>query len=90
MKGTTPTAGSALTPRRFADTDWRQCGLADFNGDGHTDLLWHRRSTGVLCVWYMNGLTAVSGGYLVPVRPSDPGWKVAPRLHQDSWNPRIR
>ena len=59
MNGTTPTAGAAFTPGRFADTHWQLRGLADFNGDGQVDLLWHNQTTGDIYVWFMNGTTAI-------------------------------
>ena len=34
-----------------AATDWRVRGIADFNGDGKQDLLWHRQTDGALYVW---------------------------------------
>ena len=30
-------------------------GIADFNGDGHPDLLWRNTTTGDTGLWYMNG-----------------------------------
>ena len=39
-------------------------GVGDFNGDGKTDLLWKRASTGSNYVTLMNGCTKGSYGYL--------------------------
>ncbi len=39
----------------IADTNWRLVGAADFNGDGHPDLLFQNSAGGQLGVWYMNG-----------------------------------
>ena len=60
MNGTTPTTGAPLNPGRVSDINWQLRGLADFNGDGHVDLLWHHQTTGDVSVWYMNGTTATS------------------------------
>ena len=79
MNGTTATGASYTTPSRFADTRWRLVRVMDFNNDGKPDLLWQHQTSGDLYVWYMNGLTAVSAGYLDPSKPSDTGWQVAPR-----------
>src|SRR4029077_19181830 len=38
------------------DVNWQLAGVADFNGDGQMDLLWHR-NTGENVVWFMNGTT---------------------------------
>src|SRR6185503_5336502 len=40
MNGTVLTGGTLLTPAAV-DTSWTMAGAADFNRDGHTDLLWH-------------------------------------------------
>jgi hypothetical protein len=35
----------------------------DFNGDGHSDLLW-RNTSGVVAIWLMNGTSVVGSGVL--------------------------
>ena len=72
MNGTTPTSGAALSPGRFADTEWQLRGLADFNGDGQADLLWHHQTTGDIYVWFMNGTTAVGAAYTNPAASRTP------------------
>ncbi|MFI5041916.1 MAG: FG-GAP-like repeat-containing protein [Acidimicrobiales bacterium] len=76
LNGTVTTAGSYLTPSRFADTSWQIRGLADFNGDGRTDLVWHNQATGDLYVWFMNGTVATGGSYLTPARFADTRWQI--------------
>ena len=44
----TMTADPALTPDGIADTRWQVRGLADFNGDTHSDMLWQDQKTGDL------------------------------------------
>jgi hypothetical protein len=39
-------------------------GHVDFNADGKPDLLWRNTSTGQNAVWYMNGVTMISGALL--------------------------
>ena len=79
MNGTQAVSAKYPTPSRFADRKWQFVRVSDFNGDGEPDFLWQHATSGDLYVWYMNGLTAVSAGYLDPIRPSDLGWSVAPR-----------
>jgi hypothetical protein len=43
----------------------------DFNGDGHTDLFWRNPVTGENVVYYMDGVTILSGVYLPTI---DPAW----------------
>jgi len=45
-----------------SDTHWHVVSLADFNGDGHPDLLWENSATGQLVVWYLNGTSVVTYG----------------------------
>ena len=66
LDGTVTVGGSYLTPKSFADTKWQIRGVADFDGDGNLDLLWHHQATGELYVWFMNGLTVARGSYLTP------------------------
>ena len=70
MNGTTAVGATYTNPSRFADTRWQLVRVADFNNDGKPDLLWHHQTSGDLYVWYMNGLTATSAGYLAPIEPS--------------------
>ena len=48
------------------DTDWRIARVADFNRDGHSDLLWQHQSSGLFSVWHMSGLSRVDGMVLWP------------------------
>ena len=50
MNGLSVTGGSYLTPSAFTDTQWVIRGVADFNGDGNTDVLWHHQGDGSLYV----------------------------------------
>jgi len=46
------------------DTVWTIQGLADFNGDGKTDILWRHSNGSGYYVWLMNGKSAAdSGGF---------------------------
>ena len=66
MNETTRVDDVELTPSSFGGFVWRVGGLADFNGDGKPDILWHHQKSGTLYVWLMDGTTAVSGAYLTP------------------------
>ncbi|MBD2777307.1 FG-GAP repeat domain-containing protein [Iningainema tapete] len=43
-------------------------GVADFNGDGKTDIFWRNEETGVNAAWIMNGTNA-TGSFLLSVAP---------------------
>src|SRR6266480_6778207 len=49
--------------------------LADFSGDGHSDVLWRNTSTGENYIWLMNGLSTASQGSVNFVDPAS-GWQV--------------
>jgi hypothetical protein len=55
------------------DLNWKIVGTGDFNGDGHTDILW-RHSIGLNGVWYMQGGTYVTSGWLQS--ESDSNWQI--------------
>lgn len=65
-----------LSPREVPDVNWRIAGVADLNADTHPDLVWQNVVTGELTVWFMDGITAISGRYLNPSRVPDPNWRV--------------
>jgi hypothetical protein len=77
MDQTTLVSDVQLTPRSFGGFVWQIRGLADFNGDGKPDILWHHQKTGTLYVWLMDGATAVSGVYLTPSSNADTRWQIA-------------
>ncbi|MBZ5724083.1 MAG: FG-GAP-like repeat-containing protein [Acidobacteriia bacterium] len=55
---------------------WRVVGIADFDGDGHPDLVWQNDTTRQTTVWYMGGTqgsTFLNWNYL---SGSVAGWKV--------------
>jgi hypothetical protein len=76
--GTARTAFVAVAGRLVTVTqgDGTQSVVADFNGDGQSDLVWHHQLDGRMSVWQMNGLTLVSGTLLTPDRVSDTNWKI--------------
>ena len=50
-------AGSLSRP----DTSWSVAKVADYNGDGKADILWHK-AAGSVSLWLMNGFEAASAG----------------------------
>ena len=72
--GRTVSSDVALSPGA-ASTDWLVKSVADFNKDGHVDVVWQHASSGQLYVWYLNDTRMVRGSYLNPgsVRPE---WRI--------------
>jgi len=51
-----PTNGGGV---RTEDLSWRFAAAADFNSDGHTDLLWQNKASGKIVIWFLNGTTLI-------------------------------
>jgi hypothetical protein len=67
------TAGIHLAPSGIPG--WTVIGLADFNGDGHPDLIWQNPSTGQVFASYMGGpLGSNFLGAAFLANPGMPGW----------------
>jgi FG-GAP-like repeat/FG-GAP repeat len=75
MNGVTQSSGTFLTPSAVADQNWQVRGIADFDGDGWNDILWHKTSTGQPYVWFMNGVTQSGGSFLTP-SPVATAWRI--------------
>jgi hypothetical protein len=76
MDGTVRSSASFLTPSAVASSSWQIRGLADFDGDGKGDILWHNSSTGALYVWFMDGPNQSSGAFLTPASVPNTSWRV--------------
>ena len=70
--------GTNLTQAPIPDAamgpNWTAVGVGDFNGDGHSDLLW-TDATGTAAVWEMNGTALLAKG--APAGQIGRGWGVA-------------
>jgi hypothetical protein len=51
------------------DPSWKVQGVADFNGDGKSDLVWRNTGTGATWVWYMNGTAFMSDALIFTLPP---------------------
>ena len=69
MNGNKLIGGGAVSPNPGAS--WFAVGIGDFNGDGHSDILWQNTSWQV-AIWEMNG-TKIVGGGAVSTNPG-PSW----------------
>lgn len=59
-----------------SDTHWHVVSMADFNGDGHPDMLWQNNATNQLVIWYLNGSQVITYGNPFAT-VSDTHWQVA-------------
>ncbi|MBF0592534.1 MAG: VCBS repeat-containing protein, partial [Nitrospirae bacterium] len=54
--------------------NWSMQSTGDYNGDGNNDMLWQNNSTGDVYMWFMDGATINSGGYVDQGVPSQ--WSI--------------
>ena len=75
MNGTNQIPGGSQLVGPNPGPDWKVVGTGDFNGDGHSDILW-QNADGQASIWEMNGTNQIPGGsQLVGPNPG-PSWKV--------------
>ncbi|HEU4890605.1 MAG TPA: VCBS repeat domain-containing M23 family metallopeptidase [Vicinamibacterales bacterium] len=76
-----------LSPAAMTDPDTKLRAVTDINGDGFSDLIWQKESTGVVTAWLMNGTTRVDVLDFAPQQESDLGWKLmaAADMNQDGY-----
>ena len=59
MNGTSKIGGGAVSVN--PGPSWHAIGTGDFNGDGHSDILFQNAS-GQVSVWEMDGTARIGGG----------------------------
>jgi len=65
-----------LTPTAMTDADTKLRAVADINGDGYSDLVWQKESTGQVSAWLMNGTARAGVLDYAPQQETDLGWKL--------------
>lgn len=76
MNGVVRARSLYLEPRVAPSPTWQIRGLADFDGDGQTDVLWHDQASGGLQIWFLAGTTATRVSSLDPPSVPDTNWQV--------------
>jgi hypothetical protein len=76
MNGLVVKSAAYLSPPSVGDTQWQVRALADLDGDGRPDLLWHHQGTGELYAWFLDGIITRDASYLTPSRFADTRWKI--------------
>jgi probable HAF family extracellular repeat protein len=74
LAGTGTVGGGAIANSPF-DSSWSVVAAGDFNGDGHSDLVYRRMSDGLAEIQLLNG-TVPSGGGAIANNPFGVGWSV--------------
>ncbi len=73
MNGATLLSSGAVFAT-VADLNWSIAGVADFDGDGKSDILWRNSVTGENTLWLMSGTSMSSGA---PVNAVPGSWSMA-------------
>ncbi len=85
MDKTTLINGQGVWLNRIEDSNWKIKGIADFNNDGHVDILWRNYRTGENTVWLMKDTTLIGGKGVLLTPMNDTNWEiVAVRKRPDS------
>ncbi|MBL0141450.1 MAG: VCBS repeat-containing protein [Betaproteobacteria bacterium] len=58
------------------DPVWEVVQVADWNADGKPDLVFRNTATGLVFVWYLDGITLGGSAYVTQI---DPSWELVPR-----------
>ncbi|HET7766797.1 MAG TPA: FG-GAP-like repeat-containing protein [Burkholderiales bacterium] len=74
MSGAT-VAGGTSAVATVADPAWSIAAVADFDGDGKSDILWRNSATGANLLWLMNG-TSIANPVPINAMP-DLAWAIA-------------
>ena len=75
MNGPSLSQATFLLPSNVGDPSFTLSATADFNLDGHQDVLF-QGADGTLAVWLMNGTDQVTATLLTPSNPGDANWRV--------------
>ena len=67
---------SSSAPMFTIDTAWEVVGVADWNLDGHVDLVFRNIGSGVVFVWYLTDTTLGASEFIIQI---DPTWEIVPR-----------
>ncbi|MFN7171558.1 MAG: FG-GAP-like repeat-containing protein [Fimbriimonadaceae bacterium] len=65
-----------VTVDQPAVNEWATIGFGDLNNDGYNDILWQNVNTGLLAIWYMDGLGSPNATAVLGF-PPDNQWRVA-------------
>ncbi|KJU86680.1 hypothetical protein MBAV_001125, partial [Candidatus Magnetobacterium bavaricum] len=65
---------SSGSPATVADLNWKIKDVNDYNGDGKSDVLWQNTQTGLIYIWFMDGVN-IKGSKQVGLVP-DADWQI--------------
>ena len=74
MNGTNQIAGGSALVGPNPGPSWKAIGTGDFNGDGHSDILW-QNTNGQAAIWELNGTNQIAGGSALVGPNPGPSWK---------------
>ncbi|MEY3297871.1 MAG: hypothetical protein RLZZ597_1131 [Cyanobacteriota bacterium] len=75
MAGATLSSVTFIEPDLTIPEEWAVVGVADFNSDGNSDLLWRNSTAGAIALWYLDKAGNQTGVEVLPlVIPGD--WQI--------------
>jgi uncharacterized membrane protein len=74
LDGTSVVANPDFSWTVLGSTGWQLKGTGDFNGDGHTDLLWHHPGSGRVNTWLLDGTSVIANPDFAWNVPGASGW----------------
>ncbi len=76
MDGSAKIGAIIPNPSQALDANWEIAAAADFNGDGHRDLLWYNPTSGKIVLWWMDGaVVRLSGQFANPPSVGNNNWR---------------
>lgn len=77
LPGTQKTGNLIPNPDHALDANWEVVAAADYDGDGHVDLLWYNPVSGRTVIWYLDAeLVRLTGAFTTPPAAADANWRV--------------
>jgi hypothetical protein len=76
LEGTSLVSGAFTNPPSLADVNWRMVATGDYNFDGRVDIVWRHSASGQNVMWFMNGISLISGAFTNPSSLPDTNWKI--------------
>jgi hypothetical protein len=76
LDGTSLVSGAFTNPSSLTDVRWKMVAVGDYNFDGKPDIVWRHSTSGQNVMWFMDGITLISGTFTNPPTLADNNWKI--------------
>jgi hypothetical protein len=76
LSGTSLLSSVVLSPSGPLDPAWKVVAVDDLDRNGRPDLVMQHSTTGMIVIWFMNGVQLTRSAMTTPTGPLDPRWEV--------------